>query len=214
MQGTHRLNAATLTTKPHSRDDQEVLDLSRKCSKLGKELLRELDKLRLELEKGRLRQALLRRRKAAIKKKQGLLDSYQRVLDTSILGRLDARSLKETQDVRCLDQSVQQLVYELERGNNTVAQLRANHRDILDRIESKLENNQRTTANQQLLESLFFPEIDSREDQIQDAFDGTCRWIFNSSTEPWSNFCKWLETENGIYWVRGKPGAGKSTLMR
>ncbi|KAL8968187.1 MAG: hypothetical protein Q9197_005016 [Variospora fuerteventurae] len=202
---------------PRSRDDQEVLDLSRKCSELGKELLKELDKLRLE--KGRLRQALLKsvlahRRKAAIKEKQELLDHYQRVLDTRILGRLDARSLKETQDVRCLDQSVQQLVHELERGNNTVAQLLANHKDILDSIEGRLENNQRTTANQQLLESLFFPEIDSREDQIQDAFDGTCRWIFNSSTETWSNFRKWLETENGVYWISGKPGAGKSTLMK
>ncbi|KAL9023178.1 MAG: hypothetical protein Q9196_007352, partial [Gyalolechia fulgens] len=175
------------------------------------------------LEKGRFRQALLKsvlahRRKAAIQEKQDLLDKYQRVLDTRILGRLDARSLKETQDVRYLDQSVQQLVHELEQGNRTVAELLANHTDILDRIEGKLENNARTTANQQLLDSLFFPEIDSREDQIQDAFDGTCRWILNPPTDdspkPWSNFRKWLETENGVYWISGKPGAGKSTLMK
>ena len=221
MQGTDRLNAATLTAKPRSRDDQEVLDLSQKCSELGKELLRELDKL--SLEKGKLRQAILKsvrayRPKAAIKEKQDLLDRYQRMLDTGILRRLDARSLKETQDVRCLDQSVQQLVHQLEQGNNTVAQLLANHKDILDRIEGKLDNNPRTTANQQLLQSLFFPEIDSREDQIHDASDGTCRWIFESSTDdkpkPWSNFRRWLETESGVYWISGKPGAGKSTLMK
>ncbi|KAL8652279.1 MAG: hypothetical protein Q9210_002777 [Variospora velana] len=219
--GTDRLNAATLTAKPRSRDDQELLDLSQKCSDLGKELLKELDKF--GVEKGRLRQAILKsvrahRRKAAIKEKQDLLDQYQRVLDTRILGRLDARSLKETQDIRCLDQSVQQLVHELEQGNNTVARLLANHKDILDRIERKLENNPRTTADQQLLDSLFFPEIDSREDQIQDASDGTCHWILNSTTDdrpkPWSNFRKWLETENGVYWISGKPGAGKSTLMK
>ncbi|KAL8856959.1 MAG: hypothetical protein Q9178_006454 [Gyalolechia marmorata] len=221
VQGTDRLNAATLTAKPRSRDDQEVLDLSQKCSDLGKELLRDLDKLKLE--KGRLRQAILKsvrahRQKAAIKEKQDLLNKYQRVLDTRILGRLDARSLKETQDVRCLDQSVQQLVHELEQGNSTVAQLLSNHKEILDRIEGKLESNPRTTANQQLLDSLFFPEIDSREDHIQDAFDGTCHWILDSATDdtrkPWSNFRKWLETENGVYWISGKPGAGKSTLMK
>ena len=221
VQGTDRLNAAALTAKPRSHDDQEVLDLSQKCSDLGKELLRELDKLKLE--KGRLRQAILKsvrahRQKAAIKEKQDLLNKYQRVLDTRILGRLDARSVKETLDVRCLDQSVQQLVHELEQGNSTVAQLLSNHKEILHRIEGKLESNTRTTANQQLLDSLFFPEIDSREDQIQDAFDGTCHWIFDSNTDdtrkPWSNFRKWLETENGVYWISGKPGAGKSTLMK
>ncbi|KAL8900482.1 MAG: hypothetical protein Q9192_001043 [Flavoplaca navasiana] len=218
--GTDRLNDATLTAKPRSREDQEVLDLSQKCSELGKELLRELDKLRLE--KGKLRQAILKsvrahRRKTAIKEKQDLLDKYQRMLDNRILNRLDARSLKETQDLRCLDQSVQQLVYELEQGNNTVAQLLANQKDILDRIERKLENNPRTTADQQLLDTLFFPEIDSREDQIQEAFDGTCHWIFDSNDDkpkPWSNFRKWLETESGVYWISGKPGAGKSTLMK
>ncbi|KAI4274218.1 MAG: hypothetical protein LQ337_004097 [Flavoplaca oasis] len=221
VQGTDQLNAATLTAKPRSRDDYEVLDLSQKCSELGKDLLRELNKLRLE--KGRLRQAILKsvlahRRKATIKEKQDLLEKYQRMLDTRILRRLDARSLKETQDVRCLDQSVQQLVHQLEQGNNTVAQRLANHKDILDRIEGKLDNNPRTTANQQLLHSLFFPEIDSREDQIQDASDGTCHWIFDSTTDdrpkPWSNFRKWLEHETGVYWISGKPGAGKSTLMK
>ncbi|KAL8877749.1 MAG: hypothetical protein Q9198_004291 [Flavoplaca austrocitrina] len=221
VQGTDQLNAATLTAKPRSGDDQEVLDLSNKCSKLGKELLSELDKFRLE--KGSLRQAILKsvrayRGKAATKEKQDLLDKYQRMLDTRILRRLDARLLKETQDVRCLDQSVQQLVHQLEQGNNTVAQLLANHKDILDRIEGKLDNTPRTTAHQQVLDSLFFPEIDSREDQIQDASDGTCHWIFDSTTEdrrkPWSNFRKWLETESGVYWISGKPGAGKSTLMK
>ncbi len=221
VQGTDRLNAASLTAKPRSQDDQEVLELCQKCSDLGKELLREFDKLKLE--KGRLRQAILKsvrayRQKAAIKEKQDLLNKYQRVLDTRVLGRLDARSLKETQDIRCLDQSVQQLVHELEQGNSTVAQLLSNHKEILYRIEGKLESNQRTTANQQLLDSLFFPEIDSREDQIQDAFDGTCRWILDSTTDnsrkPWSNFRKWLENESGVYWISGKPGAGKSTLMK
>ncbi|KAL9630203.1 MAG: hypothetical protein Q9204_004840, partial [Flavoplaca sp. TL-2023a] len=221
VQGTDQLNAATLTAMPRSDDDQEVLDLSKKCSRLGKELLSELDKLRLE--KGNLRQAILKsvrayRRKAAIKEKQDLLDKYQRTLDTRILRRLDARSFKATHDVRGLNQSVQQLVHELEQGNNTVAQLLANHRDILERIEGKLENNLRTTADQQLLDSLFFPEIYSREDRIQNAYDGTCHWILDSNTEvrrkPWSNFRKWLENESGVYWISGKPGAGKSTLMK
>ncbi|KAL8902357.1 MAG: hypothetical protein Q9207_004760 [Kuettlingeria erythrocarpa] len=225
FQALRRTSTRCVTAMSRSHDDQEVLDLSQNCSKLGKELIEELKKLRLE--KGRLRQAIQKsvfvlRRKAAIKEKQDLLEKYQRVLDTRILLNLDTRSLKETQDMQRLDQSVQQLVAKLEQGNNTVAQLLASHNDILVRIEGKLDNDPSATADQpahkQLLDGLFFYKIVSPQDQIQDAFDGTCRWIFNQTTDdtpkPWSNFPKWLETENGVYWISGKPGAGKSTLMK
>ncbi|KAE9371246.1 hypothetical protein N431DRAFT_558808 [Stipitochalara longipes BDJ] len=31
---------------------------------------------------------------------------------------------------------------------------------------------------------------------------------------PWSDFAKWLKSGQGIYWINGKAGSGKSTLMR
>lgn len=36
--------------------------------------------------------------------------------------------------------------------------------------------------------------------------------VFNSSSGV--NLSSWLEQENGIYWIEGKPGSGKSTLMK
>ncbi|KAF7510814.1 hypothetical protein GJ744_005914 [Endocarpon pusillum] len=32
-------------------------------------------------------------------------------------------------------------------------------------------------------------------------------------SQPWSSFVDWLEQGNGVYWINGKPGSGKSTLM-
>jgi hypothetical protein len=32
-------------------------------------------------------------------------------------------------------------------------------------------------------------------------------------SQPWSSFVDWLEHGEGIYWVSGKPGSGKTTLM-
>ncbi|KAL8952928.1 MAG: hypothetical protein Q9222_001187 [Ikaeria aurantiellina] len=74
---------------------------------------------------------------------------------------------------------------------------------------------------QQFLESLFFSEITSRQEQIPEAFKETCRWIFDTSIDerqrrdqPLYSFHEWLRSGKGIYWISGKPGSGKSTLMK
>ncbi|CAK5271110.1 unnamed protein product [Mycena citricolor] len=40
-----------------------------------------------------------------------------------------------------------------------------------------------------------------------DKHEGTCEWFFDKK------FREWLQTPNGLYWVHGKPGAGKSVSM-
>jgi NACHT domain len=67
-----------------------------------------------------------------------------------------------------------------------------------------------------LLLSLRFPTIIDRYIAISDAHKSTFRWILADSDEqrPWSNFPHWLRSGEGIYWINGKAGSGKSTLMR
>jgi len=68
-----------------------------------------------------------------------------------------------------------------------------------------------------VLSALYFRKIDMRESQIHEAYQKTCSWIFQDPEEhqkPWSNFRKWLEADNGCYWIGGKAGCGKSTLMK
>lgn len=36
-------------------------------------------------------------------------------------------------------------------------------------------------------------------------------WVYQEKS---TSFEQWLQTGNGIYWIRGKPGSGKSTLMK
>ncbi|KAI4267644.1 MAG: hypothetical protein L6R38_008160, partial [Xanthoria sp. 2 TBL-2021] len=228
-ESTRRLNATTSqATTPRTQDDIEIVKLSSKCTKVAEDLLAELRKL--GLEQSGLRHTITKivqvaRQKALLKEKQDLLEKYRRVLDARILIRLDARSLRDTQDIKSLEQGVQALALGLQQGHNTVAQLLADRNSQLqEHIDMKFDSHAKATEDRlshtRLLESLFFPEIVSREEQIPEAFEGTCRWIFDSSddrksrTRPWSNFCKWLETENGVYWISGKPGSGKSTLMK
>lgn len=71
-------------------------------------------------------------------------------------------------------------------------------------------------------DTLRFETMDSREHAITQPFPLTYDWIFmqhplisDSEEQLWSSFPDWLEDKsNGTYWITGKPGSGKSTMMK
>ncbi|KAI8169733.1 hypothetical protein K4K49_010886 [Colletotrichum sp. SAR 10_70] len=70
-----------------------------------------------------------------------------------------------------------------------------------------------------LLASLYFRQEYDRFHDINSAHKGTFEWIFRDSPSAadkatWSNFDDWLRHHAGIYWISGKAGSGKSTLMK
>ncbi|KAI4264434.1 MAG: hypothetical protein L6R42_000459, partial [Xanthoria sp. 1 TBL-2021] len=84
----------------------------------------------------------------------------------------------------------------------------------------------------EVIKSLFYPDILSRQEQVDYAFDGledSYEWIFQDPETReiieneeehgpdmlplWSDFAAWLEAGQGTYWIKGKAGSGKSTLM-
>ena len=68
-----------------------------------------------------------------------------------------------------------------------------------------------------LLQSLRFPTMRHRHEEIKETYKKTFQWIFQTPSDrvqPWSNFVEWLREGNHVYWVNGKAGSGKSTLMR
>lgn len=68
---------------------------------------------------------------------------------------------------------------------------------------------------QDLLNSLHFETINTRQEDIVESYGSTFAWIFDPSenaTKSWDSFVHWLEKENGVYWVNGKAGSGKSTV--
>ncbi|KAL1602404.1 hypothetical protein SLS60_005820 [Paraconiothyrium brasiliense] len=76
---------------------------------------------------------------------------------------------------------------------------------------------------QNILESLRFPQMRERYAAIPEAHTKTFEWILENfpgpdPSRPRVRFIEWLEDTNvsnsGIYWVAGKPGSGKSTLMK
>lgn len=76
-----------------------------------------------------------------------------------------------------------------------------------------------TQADQQLLEALHFTNIAARHQDIETAHSKTFEWLFKDYTSPSHHhgkvkFKDWLENKDGIFWIYGKPGSGKSTLMK
>jgi len=79
-----------------------------------------------------------------------------------------------------------------------------------------------TTIYQALLKRLYFPNLNSRHRSIETAHFKTFEWIFtdimpqNPEGKGRHHFVEWLlrQTGMGPFWVQGKAGSGKSTLMK
>lgn len=74
-----------------------------------------------------------------------------------------------------------------------------------------------------ILESLKFEKMEDRRDQIEKAHKQTFDWIFQSNSEASEqqkfsrtdiDFVSWLRESNEVFWITGKAGSGKSTLMK
>jgi len=58
--------------------------------------------------------------------------------------------------------------------------------------------------------------MNARRSTITTSHEKTFRWIFDDSIRrPWDSFINWLKScDKNFYWISGKAGSGKSTLMK
>lgn len=79
-------------------------------------------------------------------------------------------------------------------------------------VDSRREHD---SQRMNLLKSLDDPEKNARRNQIERSHSKTFSWIFEEEIErPWDSFTEWLISTNSTYWISGKAGSGKSTLMK
>jgi hypothetical protein len=66
-----------------------------------------------------------------------------------------------------------------------------------------------------ILNRLWFHLIDDREHNIADAHSKTLEWSIQPPAPQvaWHDLSQWFRSGRDIYWIHGKPGSGKSTLM-
>ncbi|KAL2060353.1 hypothetical protein VTL71DRAFT_9748 [Oculimacula yallundae] len=218
--------------------EQELVQLGHECVEIATELHDALEKLKVGGKVGKrqsFRQALLTVwHKDKIEGLEKRLDRFRQQLVTEILDmlRVEAREANEKQA------SVLNKVDQVEHstrtlGNNLLQHIDDSKRWKDDLIEAfhkappsiyngyeaveyqeKLQEQFRST----LLNRLRFSGIREREERIAEAEEQTFEWIYcdpEISSKPWTSFIAWLgDPDSALYWITGKAGAGKSTLMK
>ncbi|ETS84247.1 hypothetical protein PFICI_02272 [Pestalotiopsis fici W106-1] len=97
---------------------------------------------------------------------------------------------------------------------NHNGRLHAGRDIIINSATPKADESRDDLHRQEVLRSLRFEQMGSRQQSIKRAHAQTCQWFFETR-----EYKSWLDTNKsqehgGFLWIKGKPGVGKSTLMK
>lgn len=129
----------------------------------------------------------------------------------------ELENLKESCSHRNLDSASTQLRDSQRINPDTIAELSDRLQNLSLHLGQLEKQSRCTVSNHQFLRSLYFERLTSRHDNIEPAHAKTFDWIFKNSQEAAESptgFVEWLRSKHGSYWIRGKAGSGKSTLMK
>ncbi|KAL9608606.1 MAG: hypothetical protein Q9167_006580 [Letrouitia subvulpina] len=99
-------------------------------------------------------------------------------------------------------------------------ELRSSFSDFSHRVLELAEDRNARRNTRLMLHSLDFLQRDHRYKKIPEAHRTTFNWLFeqdHNQPQPWADLVEWLAAEHNagrLYWITGKAGSGKSTLMR
>lgn len=81
----------------------------------------------------------------------------------------------------------------------------------------KMSPNRLARVRNQFINIFRYDTMFDREAGVAEAHPDTLKWIFRSpggEAHTWDHLGQWLESEDQLYWITGKMGSGKSTLMK
>ena len=87
-------------------------------------------------------------------------------------------------------------------------------RDILTSTSNLLRESRKLDRVLNITNSLRFKAIDYRHLMVSETHDGTFQWLLKSTEPSIPSFPEWIASPHCTYWITGKPGSGKSTLMK
>ncbi|KAK5127526.1 hypothetical protein LTR85_006865 [Meristemomyces frigidus] len=98
---------------------------------------------------------------------------------------------------------------------NSNAQIMQGVRRFGDDVSGRFAKLKISSNHREVLSALSFPGQTSRRLAVKDPFPKTFEWVFDEkgTDRKWSNFPLWLQGDGQVYWISGKLGSGKSTLM-
>lgn len=85
-------------------------------------------------------------------------------------------------------------------------------------MSKHLSQQSHDAIQRQLIEQLYHSDLHDRERRVPLAHHNTFQWLFkhkeDPTSQPWASMTEWLQGNESVYWITGKAGSGKSTLMK
>ena len=145
--------------------------------------------------------------------------------------KFDVHSIQNEQRFENLDTGIRHIITCLASSQTsltalTIQQGEKTRHHVTSQVDALEEKHAAERTYDELMKSLFYPEIFYRQEQVASNFDGfqhSYEWIFDDPGRSypgypeyrvhWDDFATWLRSDSSLYWISGKAGSGKSTLM-
>jgi hypothetical protein len=145
--------------------------------------------------------------------------SKSAVLHAITHGKLHTLGEDLNQSARTVQNQLSALRLSQQSSNKT---LQTGQRNLGKTIDGQFQRLSASDTHQNFLDMLYFPEMFARQESMMRRSPGTYEWVFSGKLEK-SNKKKelqgriscWLRNtdKNNIFWIQGKPGSGKSSLV-
>ncbi|KAF2440909.1 hypothetical protein P171DRAFT_434643 [Karstenula rhodostoma CBS 690.94] len=143
-----------------------------------------------------------------------LLRALKAYIDQSPEKGLSMMNLEDTQTIH--QQAWQHEAVEAIRTNDWKARNKKHTEEFCKLVDNLVLADTEARFRDLIFANLHFPEQDDRLHSISKPNDESFQWIWNSQQQGKGSFPVWLGDSNGqnVFWLTGKPGSGKSTLMK
>ncbi|KAK0624204.1 hypothetical protein B0T14DRAFT_193976 [Immersiella caudata] len=171
-----------------------------------------------------------------LKAGQRELEKVKQEMETALLGDLwlskEAAAIQHKDSFGSLDEALQNFIRQYSKGfrtledllrteavavrNTVVEESSKTREDVIAKIEAQSFRVATEQEINHLLESLRNPTMHARISTVKEPYPKTFAWIFDDSIPGrWHSFSSWLRSDQDrLYWISGKAGSGKSTLMK
>ena len=130
---------------------------------------------------------------------------------TTKLREVLPRTSEQTQAANVVTTTDLEQAQDLKRLKLLLEASSGHHQSISESTQKAID----LQCQNRIIQTLWFRTMDDRRIGITPPHQKTVQWVLKEGIDrPWDSLHQWLAVGSGIYWVSGKAGSGKSTLMK
>lgn len=217
-----------LLSAPTDRTNDSLEALAIQCKEIADNLLAILAKLRLDEDRDKFKSFLQALRgqwhESAIEALRQRLNTIGQAVCAHIANdqqlRLQARLDELLEANRRLEGVREAELEELKSfalsAQKHTRQKSVNEEELSEQIDKITADGEQYSAEQMILQCLRFSRIEDRYSSVSPAHLQTLSWVYDTEVDQDNSatFVEWLSSDDDLYWISGRPGSGKSTLMK